>query len=176
MVTKVIHFPDVIALYNVRYIPKKNIYNICRFLKNSIKIIKSFSRIYKITVIEPPKTPCSPTPCGINAICKERNGAGSCSCVPEYYGDPYVECRPECIMNSDCPKNRACINQRCKDPCPGTCGLNAECHILNHSPACICIQGYTGNPQSSCYLPPPSKNCYHCDNIFSKYILLILIQ
>jgi len=36
--------------------------------------------------------PCEPSPCGINAICKEQNGAGSCSCLPEYFGNPYEGC------------------------------------------------------------------------------------
>lgn len=101
-----------------------------------------------------PSHPCHPTPCGTNAICQERSGAGACSCIPEYYGDPYVECRPECIMNSDCPSNRACINNKCVDPCPGTCGVNAECRIVNHSPLCTCYHGYIGNPLSACSLPP----------------------
>lgn len=118
------------------------------------------------SVLDEPKTPCTPTPCGVNAICKERNGAGSCSCIAEYRGDPYVECRPECLMNSDCPRHRACINTKCVDPCPGTCGINAECHVNNHSPSCTCIPGFIGNPLSACkqppsYLPPPSKSPIH---------------
>lgn len=107
------------------------------------------------SVLDEPKTPCTPSPCGANAICKERNGAGSCSCVPEYHGDPYIECRPECVMNSDCPRNRACINNKCVDPCPGTCGLNAECRVVNHSPTCTCVPGYIGNPLNACREPPP---------------------
>jgi hypothetical protein len=44
------------------------------------------------------------------------------------------------------------------DPCPGTCGLNAECRVVNHAPSCSCLPGYTGNPLNSCNLLPPSKN------------------
>jgi hypothetical protein len=104
--------------------------------------------------------PCYPSPCGTNAVCKERNGAGSCSCMPNYFGDPYVNCRPECIQNSDCPHNRACVNTKCIDPCIGTCGFNANCRIVNHNPVCSCQPGYTGNPSSNCYPLPvetPSK-------------------
>lgn len=97
-------------------------------------------------------SPCSRSPCGANAICKERHGAGSCSCLPNYYGDPYVECRPECVLNSDCPKDRACTNNKCRDPCPGVCGMNAECRVNNHAPSCACLAGYEGNPFTSCYL------------------------
>lgn len=113
--------------------------------------------MYKFSVKEEIPTPCTPSPCGINAVCKERNGAGSCSCIPEYSGNPYVECRPECVLNTDCPRNRACVNNKCVDPCPGTCGLNAECRVVNHSPTCTCLPGYIGNALSACNLPPPSK-------------------
>lgn len=103
---------------------------------------------------EPEVTACQTSPCGINAVCKERNNAGSCSCLPEYYGDPYIECRPECVMNSDCPKTKSCFNQKCVDPCIGVCSSNAECFVVNHSPLCTCLSGYTGNPSVGCYEIP----------------------
>lgn len=95
-------------------------------------------------------TPCSPSPCGANAICKEQNNAGSCSCLEGYIGNPYEGCRPECVVNTDCPSNRACINNKCGDPCPGSCGTNAECQVVNHAPLCTCINGYTGDPFRYC--------------------------
>ncbi|RZC36331.1 hypothetical protein BDFB_000153 [Asbolus verrucosus] len=98
-------------------------------------------------------TPCLPSPCGINAICREQNGAGACICQPEHVGNPYEGCRPECVLNSDCPSNKACVNQKCKDPCPGTCGQNAQCQVINHLPTCTCIPGYTGDPFTYCNLP-----------------------
>uniref|UniRef100_A0A1A9ZCQ5 EGF-like domain-containing protein n=1 Tax=Glossina pallidipes TaxID=7398 RepID=A0A1A9ZCQ5_GLOPL len=102
-------------------------------------------------IITPEKSePCNPSPCGTNAVCKERNGVGSCTCLPEYNGDPYTECRPECVLNSDCAKNRACVNNKCRDPCPGVCGVGAECHVINHSPSCSCSAGFTGNPSEYC--------------------------
>ena len=98
--------------------------------------------------------PCNPSPCGSNAICSERNHAAACQCIPEYFGDPYVACRPECIVNSDCPSDKACQRNKCIDPCPGTCGINAACRILNHIPTCSCIDGYIGDPFTSCRLIP----------------------
>jgi hypothetical protein len=65
-------------------------------------------------------------------------------------------CRPECVVSSECPQNRACVNQKCVDPCPGTCGLNARCEVINHSPICSCQAGYTGDPFTRCF-PIPSK-------------------
>lgn len=105
-------------------------------------------------IVTPPiveiTTPCNPSPCGSNAVCKERNGAGACSCLPEYIGNPYEGCRPECMINSDCPSNKACMRNKCKDPCPGTCGQNADCQVVNHLPACSCKTGYTGDPFKFC--------------------------
>lgn len=110
-------------------------------------------------------SPCTPSPCGSNAICKEQNGAGSCSCLPEYIGNPYEGCRPECILNSDCPPNKACIKNKCKDPCPGTCGSNAECTVISHLPSCTCIIGYTGDPFRYCSLIPQQSK------IITTYVL-----
>lgn len=123
----------------------------------SVRFSFSFSNSFFFTsyftaVTEKPLNPCNPSPCGANAVCKERNGAGSCTCLPEYFGDPYTGCRPECVTNSDCDRSRACVNNKCVDPCPGTCGLNAECRVINHAPSCICISGYSGDPLKVCTL------------------------
>lgn len=97
-----------------------------------------------------PSNPCNPSPCGPNAVCKEHSGAGSCSCLPEFHGDPYVGCRPECLMSSECPFNKACLNMKCGDPCPGSCGINAECRVINHIPECSCLPGFTGDALTIC--------------------------
>lgn len=97
-------------------------------------------------------TPCSPSPCGANAICREHDKAGSCACISDYIGNPYEGCRPECVLNSDCVSNLACINNKCKDPCPGTCGQNTNCQVVNHLPSCTCLSGYSGDPFRQCTL------------------------
>lgn len=106
----------------------------------------------------PPKdeviSPCQPSPCGSNARCSQRNNAGSCTCLPDFIGNPYEGCRPECTINTDCPPNKACIGNKCKDPCPGTCGQNSICQVVNHSPACTCLPGYTGDPFRFCSIIP----------------------
>jgi len=121
-------------------------------------------------VVQETATPCQPSPCGANAVCREQNGAGSCSCLSEYIGNPYEGCRPECVLNTDCAPNRACIRNKCQDPCPGTCGQNADCQVVNHLPSCTCRPGHTGDPfrfcnvipqrrknhsSTACLLPPP---------------------
>ena len=100
--------------------------------------------------------PCNPTPCGSNAICSDRNRAAACQCIPEYFGDPYVACRPECTTNPECPSDKTCQNMKCIDPCPGLCGVNAECRVVNHRATCSCFPGYTGDPFTACRLPPQS--------------------
>ena len=122
-------------------------------------------KFYTLTASDEKPTPCTPSPCGSNAVCNENNGAGSCTCIPNYFGNPYQGCRPECVINSDCALNRACVNSRCIDPCPGTCGTNAECHVVNHLATCSCIASYTGNPYIYCILNQsgmlyPAYYCY----------------
>lgn len=90
--------------------------------------------------------PCQSQPCGSNAEC--RNGV--CYCLPEYQGDPYQGCRPECVLNMECPKNKACIRNHCQDPCPGVCGQNAICSVLDHIPICSCQPGTAGNAFIQC--------------------------
>ena len=94
--------------------------------------------------------PCNPSPCGINAECTERNRAASCKCIRDYIGNPYVECKPECITNNECPRDKACVNQHCVDPCPGVCGAHATCQANNHRALCRCDPGYTGDAFVSC--------------------------
>lgn len=94
--------------------------------------------------------PCVPSPCGPNAICREQDNAGSCTCLPNYIGNPYEGCRPECILSTDCQSDRACIRNKCQNPCPGTCAANAECQVVNHLPSCTCVPGYTGDPFVLC--------------------------
>jgi len=97
--------------------------------------------------------PCNPSPCGPNSQCRELNGQAVCSCLPEYVGSP-PSCRPECVISTECNHDKACTGQKCKDPCPGMCGHNANCKTINHSPICTCIVGFTGNPFSQCYQIP----------------------
>ena len=109
----------------------------------------------KILSVEPIEAdPCEPDPCGPNSNPPRTIGDRcQCSCLAEMIGSP-PNCRPECQINADCPTDRACINRKCQDPCPGLCGVNAYCRVRNHVPICVCNQGYIGDPFSSCYLKP----------------------
>lgn len=104
------------------------------------------------------KNPCTPSPCGPNAQCQVINDTPSCSCLSEFIGTP-PNCRPECVSNNECNNNFACINQKCKDPCPGLCGTNSECRTVSHIPMCTCTIGYTGDPFTQCInIVQPRKN------------------
>lgn len=107
-----------------------------------------------VIVEEPIRNPCVPSPCGPNSECRDIGGAPSCSCLPNYIGSP-PNCRPECTINSECPSNLACIREKCRDPCPGSCGVGAHCSVINHTPICTCPEGYTGDPFSYCQVKPP---------------------
>lgn len=96
--------------------------------------------------------PCTPSPCGSNAICRVQQNTAFCSCQDDYIGNPYEGCRPECTLSSDCPSNQACFRSKCRDPCPGTCGPNAQCYVINHAAVCTCLERYTGDPFNYCNL------------------------
>ena len=97
--------------------------------------------------------PCEPNPCGPNSNPPRVVGDQCrCTCLPEMIGSP-PNCRPECVINADCPSDRACINRKCADPCPGLCGVNARCDVRNHLPLCICYPGYVGDPFTQCRRP-----------------------
>lgn len=114
-----------------------------------------------------PSNPCFPTPCGNNAHCRVENEHAICECVKDYHGNPYDGCRPECTGNSDCSMNKACVRNRCVDPCIGVCGIEAICTVSNHIPVCSCPQGTNGDAFKQCFIieriipPAGSKDvCY----------------
>lgn len=100
---------------------------------------------------EPPvhTNPCVPSPCGPYSQCRDVNEHAVCSCLANYIGTPPT-CRPECTSSSDCALDKACSNERCVDPCPGTCGLNTRCQVTNHKPICSCLIDFTGDPFVRC--------------------------
>lgn len=118
-----------------------------------------FNLIEKPIVYEEPINPCVPTPCGPNSQCRSQNNAAVCSCFPNYIGRA-PNCRPECMVSSDCTSSLACINQKCKNPCEGSCGLNTECKVSSHIPLCTCRQGYVGEPFNGCKEKTQCKNAF----------------
>ena len=63
----------------------------------------------------------------------------------------------KCASDTDCPKDRACMNGNCDDPCYGhkqKCRDEkegpVECIVQNHQPVCGCIRGFDENPKNIC--------------------------
>jgi len=106
------------------------------------------------------RDPCAGA-CGQYATCEVRNHAAVCSCPPDFVGDAYRRCFPECTSHAECPANRACIGLKCGDPCAGVCGINAECRVdrSSHKAICSCPKGYTGHPFESCRPQTPADLC-----------------
>lgn len=120
---------------------------------NLFYVFMYYSIIFACSFVEPtistPTDPCNPSPCGSYSQCRNINDTPACSCLEGHIGRaPY--CRPECIINTDCSAQLACVNKKCIDPCIGSCGLLSTCTVHNHNPKCECYPGYTGDPYSSC--------------------------
>ena len=136
------------------------------------------TKFIKYSAIEPVESdPCDPNPCGQNSNPPRSIGDRcQCSCLPEMIGSP-PNCRPECVVNSDCPSDKACINRKCQDPCPGLCGINANCNVRNHVPICICIPGYVGDPFSQCNRPSSKNyNLILLINLRAAFLILSVFQ
>lgn len=103
-----------------------------------------------------PINPCFPSPCGLNAQCRNIGGIPSCSCIVGFFGSP-PNCKPECALNTDCSNDKACISMKCQNPCLGSCGLNALCNVIQHVPVCSCPSGYNGDPFAICNIKPVGK-------------------
>jgi hypothetical protein len=95
-------------------------------------------------------------PCARNAECYGDNHRPACKCPAGYSGNPFDRCqRVECHTDTDCPNNRACLEERCVDPCSSVanppCAQNAVCYAQNHAAGCVCPPHLPeGNPQSYC--------------------------
>lgn len=120
--------------------------------------LKPFLLIRKVQAT-PIESPCASMPCGLNSQCRELNGHAVCSCLPEMIGAP-PNCRPECLVSSECPLDKSCVNQICKNPCEGVCGLHARCQVVNHNPICSCELGFNGDPFIRCVKEEKSKDLY----------------
>lgn len=143
----------------------------CSIIGNIITYGNKWKKLIEVILVQeiierPPENPCKPSPCGFNSLCKIIGDTPSCSCLPNFVGNP-PNCRPECVSNSECENHLACINQKCQDPCArGICGLNTECRVVSHTPNCICLTGFSGDPFTQC--TPEQRN----EDVFKIWLLL----
>lgn len=130
-------------------------FRICSPTPKQRKYYSNLPTSITLVFTEEPTDPCNPSPCGPNTQCRTVSGAAICECLPGYHGNPTSSgCRPECVISADCPRDRACVRSKCIDPCPGVCGFNAQCNVINHSPVCSCPQPLTGDPFLECRQAP----------------------
>ena len=121
--------------------------------------LKHFSITLFHLLDEPKPDICSPGSCGPGALASPSQGVCKCTCSPGLQGDPYHHgCKPECIINTDCTRDLACSNNKCVNPCPGTCGQHATCSVINHIPTCVCKQGFVGNAFEECVKSKHDQN------------------
>lgn len=103
---------------------------------------------------------CNPSPCGPNAVSKQSKEEGFCVRLQGYFDDPYRNCLPECIFSTHWPRDKAYVNNQCRNLCRVTCGISADCQVVNHSLCCSCLPSYSENPFISCHVVQPSKICF----------------
>lgn len=149
----------------MRYTPKDLckhlvvLFESCKMSLQKVQVVQCKTNFTKIThilapITAPPLTnvsrPCTPSPCGRNE-CGEYDGHVAI-CNPCIGEDALYNpaCQPECLTDADCSFNKACLNHACIDPCPGSCGLNAFCTVILHTPSCSCPPDFIGNPFESC--------------------------
>lgn len=147
-------------------------FNLSRRIVASSLVLPSSILNFCSTVEAPiePVNPCQPSPCGPNAQCRVVNDSPSCTCSLGFVGAP-PNCKPECVSNSECSASLACVNQKCRDPCPGACGSNTECRVVSHTPMCVCISGYTGDPFTQCIVQQRKIEAFLPLSVRSKSLL-----
>ena len=125
-------------------------------------------------MIEETIDPCRPTPCGRYSECAVRYGnTAGCTCKIGYVGVP-PNCRPECLVNPDCPSNRACKQEKCRDPCKGACASSANCQVISHRATCSCPAGTRGDPYSAGCTPiPPSKFLFFLQKFWNGFLIFM---
>lgn len=121
--------------------------------------------------------PCYPSPCGPNAVCEKVGNTAICKCLPGLQGIPtsVAGCHPECVLSSDCSGDKACIQNKCRDPCSqNVCGSKALCKTINHSPLCSCPSPLIGNPFEECYTK--IGKCRNKSDCEIKYINFCIVS
>jgi len=102
---------------------------------------------YRTFFSEQLMNPCEP----LSESMRSVSNAGACICINDWSRKSLwgmsTGVRPQCWL----PINKACIRNKCKDPC---LGVRAQCSVISHIPTCICEPGYIGDPFTNCNFQP----------------------
>lgn len=100
-----------------------------------------------------PACPADGSSCGTGAVCYGVHHRAVCQCQPGLTGDANIACiAVGCRSDSECPSDRACINNLCTSPCAESnpCQQPAECTVYDHKVDCSCPPGYVGDVTRGC--------------------------
>jgi len=64
----------------------------------------------------------------------------------------YIYFIASCQSDAECGLSEQCLQGQCNNPCErqGSCGLNANCNVINHVKHCSCPAGFTGGSEIEC--------------------------
>ncbi|CAL4155880.1 unnamed protein product [Meganyctiphanes norvegica] len=93
-----------------------------------------------------------------------ENHTATCTCHDSLNGNPYAYesdsgCH-NCINDSHCRFDEACVGHTCNDVCSSLCVGMAICTSQNHAAACTCRSSLVGNP----YAHKVDSGCHNCVN------------
>lgn len=73
-------------------------------------------------------------------------------CLISVSSPPIPKPVPECYSDDECSYDKACLNERCINPClrDRPCGIGAFCSVNNHKAVCTCPIGFEGSPHTEC--------------------------
>lgn len=113
--------------------------------------------------------------CGTGATCYGAAHRANCECPPGFVGNPNVACIVlGCRSNSDCPGEKACVSEKCVNPCEvgNLCAVPAECTVYRHKVQCTCPPGFVADAGTGC-----EKSTFHvvhlCFNLMFQHHWII---
>jgi len=75
-----------------------------------------------------------------------------------------------CQSDAECGLSEQCLQGQCNNPCErqGSCGLNANCNVINHVKHCSCPAGFTGGSEIECV-----RRMYNLNHKIVKYLYCV---
>lgn len=128
---------------------------VAQLIVSNITLINTVQPLHDIYYLAPS---CNGKTCGPHS---QLQADCSCSkCLLNTVGQP-PNCKPQCIVNSDCLSHQSCHENKCIDPCIDACGENTDCKTIRNKPVCSCKTGAKGDPYVKCTIDQvvPDNEC-----------------